>query len=80
MSDMLSLDEILKKLKKLDEIIIPKSIDIESESFMNACIELERIYLSLERIEKGNMYNSNKFEKAYDLYANVQAKYCPACF
>ncbi len=65
-----NLDGIVLELKGLNEA----SVDFDS-----LCSKLEKIYICLESMEK--KYSGNeKFEAAYELFANIQAKYTPECF
>jgi hypothetical protein len=65
-----NLDEIVLELRNLDEV---------NADFDSLCKKLEKIYVCLESMEK--QYSGNKkFEAAYELFANIQAKYVPECF
>jgi hypothetical protein len=65
-----NLDGIVLELRKLDDV----SVDFDS-----LCKKLEKIYICLESMEK--KYSGNeKFEAAYELFANIQAKYVPEIF
>jgi hypothetical protein len=65
-----NLDEIVLELKGLDKVNV---------DFDFLCSKLENIYLRLESLEKQYCGNE-KFEAAYELFVNIQAKYVPECF